>query len=167
MTIAAAIRPHPLGEERRIVMVEPGTTLGELVGCHIPERWRHQARVAIAGHVVPADRWHRVRPRDGAVVEITVVPAGGSALRMALTVGVLAAAAWAGPAAAVALGGFGGAMVGAGVGTLGMLAINTLVPPPQPGLASGAPARPPTRSPGASMPHGCSPLCRRSSAATA
>jgi len=142
-----AARPHPLKEQRIVGAAPEGASIAVLVALHVPEPWRRQARVTICGHLILPAAWPRVRPRAGVTVEITVVPANRGVLTAVLMIGVVAAAAFAGPFAVGPLGlglasgslgaAVGGALVTAGVGTLGMLAVNALVPPPQPGLSSG------------------------------
>ncbi|MCB1833601.1 MAG: hypothetical protein KDH19_09210 [Geminicoccaceae bacterium] len=153
MTLVAC-RPNPFDTGRELRVVE-GLAVARIVELAITEiAWRDHAFVSIGGRAIPRDAWESCVPEAGETVTVTIVPEGGDFLRIGLTIAVIAAAAWAGPAAAGALGltavGAGGAVtlttaglavsgaVGAAVTTVGMLAVNTLVPPPQPGLSGGS-----------------------------
>ncbi len=172
--------PAPVGERIRVVgrmrlfgaeidsfEVPPGATLLEIlergICAPLPPADRMRISVAIGGVPVPRANWRLVRPRPGMLVEVVVTPGrsgggGKSPLRLVLTLAVAAFAAWAGPAAILAMGGpalvtaagtlttlgtvAAGALTGA-IGLVGSLAINALIPPPSaPGLASRGPTSP-------------------------
>lgn len=146
--VAVAARPHPFDLARVTRFVPPGTTLAAIVAAEIPRQWLDQARVRLAGEPIDPALWRLVRPKGGATVEITVVPAGGNTLRTVLMIAVVAGAvAFApylvpGALAGGALGAFSTAVVTAGLTTVGMLAVNALVPPQQPGLSAGGRSSP-------------------------
>jgi hypothetical protein len=116
-----------------VISVLPGLTEGE----------RRSIRVALVTHegsaIIEEANWHRVRPRPGVHVVIRVVP-GRDALRSILSIVVaVAAAALSGGALAGTIGtalgigeAAGSALVSLGVTALGNLAINALIPPPEP-----------------------------------
>ncbi len=146
--VAVAARPHPFDLARVTRCVPPGTTLAAIVAAEIPAPWMDQARVRLAGEPIDPAIWRLVRPKAGTTVEITVVPAGGNALRtvlmIAVVAGAIAFAPYLVPAAVTAAGygAFATAVITAGLTTVGMLAVNALVPPQQPGLSSGGRASP-------------------------
>ena len=150
MSLLVATRPNPFVASRTVLEVTPDLTLSEILGLAVPDsRWHEHAHIAVAGEAVARCDWSACRPEAGSTIAITIVPGQGNVLRIALTIAVVAAAAWAGPAAAGALGlvNSAGALtagglavsgaVGAAVSTVGMLAINALVPPQTPGLSKG------------------------------
>lgn len=110
-------------------------------------------RVYLGDREVPPEAWMRVRPRAGRMLSIAAAAprgAGGNktALRIVLTIAVVALGAWAG--AGVAGAALGEAAVGslgysllqgtvtAAIGLAGTLAINALIPPPKPRISEGA-----------------------------
>jgi len=138
--ITLSIRPNPFDDRRTVREVEVGPTVQQLVELSVPSPAREQAMAKIGGEVVPRHLWQRVHPRDGVTVEVVVIPEGGGQfLRIGLTLGVLAAAAAAGPLVG---GGIAGVLAASAVTSLGLLAVNSLVPPPQPELARGRRASP-------------------------
>lgn len=108
-------------------------------------------RVYLGDREVPREAWAHVRPKPGRVLSIVAVPAGGAggggdgktALRLVLTIAVVALAAYAGPAI-VGVGGskLGAALITAGIGLTGALLINALIPPPKPDLSEDGKASP-------------------------
>ncbi|MEN2977856.1 host specificity factor TipJ family phage tail protein, partial [Tistrella arctica] len=126
-----------------------GATLAEMVAAAGISGVRLTAtHVEIGGHMIPRDRWHRVRPRAGMMVTVRVLPLGGGGdgnkvVRSLLMIAVVAAAAWLGGP----LGGFIAGEIGIGVEvatalavtaitTVGSLLVNALVPPTQPRLST-------------------------------
>lgn len=88
---------------------------------------------------VPKEYWDHCRPKEGALVCVNVLPAGGEGLRSIAMIGVAAAAiavsggALAGPlGTGFAAGSWGANIAALGVMTVGMLAVNALIPLPQP-----------------------------------
>lgn len=110
-----------------------------------PEVWSHGV-VRIGEWEIPRDRWERVRPRPGSVHEIFIgvrLAGGGSkggknpfATIAAIALLVVATAITGGAAAGIfgtslfAAGSTSAALLAAGVGVIGALAINALAPPP-------------------------------------
>lgn len=103
------------------------------------------AHVWVNDEYVYPDRWDAVVPPADSRVEIRVVPAGGgdggkNILRIvaAIVVAVVAwyAGGWAAAAGIVAKGGLGQALITGVVGALGMMAVNALIPPVLPGMAT-------------------------------
>lgn len=152
-TIPVTARPHPMSME--IVQAEfpAGLSIAEILG---PEA--KACRVEIGGMTIPEEWWPRIRPKPGHAVIITRFPEGGSAKSIfriiafaALAIGVVAIT---GGAAAIALPGLAGFATGgatlfaagsisagilaAGVGLVGSLIINALIPPSTPGAATTA-----------------------------
>ncbi len=122
-----------------------GLNVAEIVQAALPRATARdiaQLRVMLVSKsgavVIPADRWHRVRPRPGVHVVIRLIP-GKNVLKslLQIVVSIVAVALgqlWA-PALAGALGistGIAAGLIGLGVNVLGSLLINALVPPAKP-----------------------------------
>lgn len=98
-------------------------------------------RVYLGDREVPRGAWAHVRPKPGRVLSVVAVAAGGggqdggkTAMRMVFTIAIIALAAWAGPAAFPAAAAKA-ALLSAGIGLVGTLLINALIPPPKPDLS--------------------------------
>ncbi len=154
--IEVAARPHPF-REAVVTEVRPaGTTLRQIVADLIREPWlRSWAAVSVDGELVHPMYYVRpqgpeYRPKPGRRVTVTVVPQGEgegkntAAVILSAVVLIAAAAVTANPQLVAAIGGFvgGGAATGAAIvaaGALGAtIAINALLPPPQPKLRDQA-----------------------------
>ncbi|WP_291299284.1 host specificity factor TipJ family phage tail protein [Elioraea sp.] len=108
---------------------------------------------------IPRENWHLVKPREGMLLQLRVVPQGGGGggknpLRTILSIAVIAAAFFLGPALGGAIlsgiygsvvpatilgvtsSAFATALGGFLITAVGTLAINALVPPPKPSLSS-------------------------------
>jgi hypothetical protein len=121
--VRVVVRPSPLRSDRIDAIHPAGETIADLVAAHLPDAFtRRHAHVALRTEdtpddelwFVPRQHWHRVRPKPGTTVAITVVPQGGSGgskiLRTVLIIAVVAAAAFfLGPSAFLAGGWIGGA----------------------------------------------------------
>lgn len=101
-------------------------------------------RVFVGDVEVPREHWTNVRPKAGRIVQVAAVPLGGAgggktALRVVASLAIIAAAASLGPEVALAAGyletGSAAAIFTAGIGMAGMLAVNALIPTPQPRLS--------------------------------
>ncbi|WP_270375597.1 TipJ family phage tail tip protein [Marinicauda sp. Alg238-R41] len=137
-------RPFAQTRPRRITVPE-GATIAAMVESGIGDPvLRAHAVVWLQGECVPRASWARIRPKPAAVVSIGIRPSGGDSggaklIRTVLQVAVVALATWVG-------GGAGGAIASslwaaAAASTImvvGNLAINALVPPPQPSLETNA-----------------------------
>ncbi len=141
--------PHPLtseGRETRRVSIRPGETLAGLAGAEARRLGLDPALVAVELNGTPVPRAARdATPlRLGDIVTLRLIPAGGGdsdPLRAILTLAVVVAAVWAGPA----VGGFISEALGLGLTTAqatalgssvimvgGTLLVNALVPPAAP-----------------------------------
>ncbi len=135
--------------------VASGSTVAEIVrdvhlNAGVPESWRSSALVMIDGEVIEYHRWAIFVPRVGANVVVSTSLYGGGGggknpLRSLLSIAVIAAASWAGPAAFGAAGFFGKSRVGAalvsgGVMAGGMLLVNAIAPIRPPVLQTTAAA---------------------------
>jgi predicted phage tail protein len=105
--------------------------------------------IFVGDKLVSADKWDFVVPRDGAVVTVRGVPAGGgeggkNPFRVLLTIAVMALSYWTGGAAAPLLGLTGAAAtiataaVTVGISMAGMMAVNALCPPQEANLKGDA-----------------------------
>lgn len=109
-------------------------------------------RAFVGDREVPRERWSIVRPRPGRVLRYTCVPEGGggdggkSPLRTVMSL-ALVAASIAAPFALVGLGAdaavwgagtLGGGLFAAGVGIVGSLALNALIPAPSSVISNAA-----------------------------
>lgn len=132
--------PHPLTMERQRMALPVGGTLREMLadgGIYTP-----YAYVFVNDELIPFEQWELVRPEAGSIVTARVVPSGGGGgknpLRTVLQIAVLVVAAYvAGPAGVAVLGKVGAGIAAAGVGIVGSLAINALIPPPMPNMSGG------------------------------
>jgi hypothetical protein len=145
-------RPHPMSMEVVHAEFKAGSSIAEILG---PEA--KCCRVEIGGMTIPEEWWIHVRPRPGVAVVITRYPAGGDGFKnvfriiafaaLAVGVGLITAgagsaffaslAAHVGITATFAAGSISAGLLGAGLGVLGSLAINALIPPSNP-TANGA-----------------------------
>lgn len=127
-------RPHPLHGEPVYCQVQAGQTIAQMLG-----DVADHAVVSVGGYAVPRTLWARVKPKAGQCIHITIAPQGGNGgkwLRIIAIVALtfftagIASGAYLG-ATATALG-VSGATLAAVVGLVGMMAINALIPPPNP-----------------------------------
>lgn len=138
--LVLASRPRPLRMERLVRTLPAGLSVHRLVEIAVPDhRLREQAVVQLDGEFLVHEAWDLV-PVAGAIVNVTVVPGGGQdALRIVLSIAVVAIATYAsaglatGPLAGTMFAGaVGQAVIGATITAAGLLAVNALVPPAQP-----------------------------------
>lgn len=146
------VAPHPLRVERDVRFCPEGQTIREMIeGAGVDPALRAYAVVFIGGQVVPEEWWGRVRPRAGAHVELRVVPTGGGGgknpLRIILTLVVVAASAFLGPALGASIFGVSastavigsvtaGAIGKALIGLAGFVLTSVLIPSRPPKLPS-------------------------------
>ncbi len=129
-----------------------GLTVAEMLDLIDPSITFFQcAQVFINGELIPPHYWHRVRPKQGATLNVRVVPMGGggkkSPLATLLSIAVTAAAPGLGASLAAGIGlnasatVFGsmtvGSLFGAAIGAVGNMLISALVPPPKPKSSAG------------------------------
>ena len=151
-------RVSPLTPARMEAQVEAGGTIAQILAT-AGIRATPETRVWIGDSLVPPEAWERVRPKPGRVLQVAVLPAGkqGGALRILMTIAVIAAAIYApyalGPAwgmttaataTAAATVTAKGALVSAAIGLGGMLAVSALIPPPRPRLSQGTSTQSPS-----------------------
>jgi hypothetical protein len=155
-------RAHPFSAARTDTVAAAGLTIAQIVAGAVPDHalWPY-VHVTVArggGEPAPVPRaaWARVRPRPGALVRLVVVPMGGGGggknpFRLVLSIAVIAASFFLGPALGAALGlpqastlggllstpiNLASAVGGFIITTVGTLLINALVPPPKPQLSA-------------------------------
>lgn len=160
---------HPLSTEVTTAFMPEGMTLTEMLRVAQPDpALLLDAVVFIDDFEIPRDNWHVVRPNAGHTVTARVVPylrggggGGKNPFRIILTIAVIAASFFLGPAlganllginlATASASGIGLARLvgGAIISIAGNLLINTIAPikPPQLGQLSGSGARDARESP--------------------
>ncbi len=138
--------PHPFKVERNDLTLPAGLTVLEILArVQADPVLRRHAHIFVGDQYIPQDYWGQVKPKPGMTLTIRVVPSGGEGkdpLRTVLSIAIIAAAAFAGPAAAGALGLVKGStafsLVSAGitaaVGIGGQLLLNAIIPPSRPKL---------------------------------
>lgn len=140
-------RPTPLTGETLSTAVPHGGTISDMLAVAGVEAhpWLN---VSLSGVLVPPPAWAHVRPKPGAILTVAAMPAGGGGggdsgkgLRTIATIAVIAAAA-AGPGwimgpAWIAAHATGAALISAGIGIAGALAVSALIPPPKRRGSSG------------------------------
>lgn len=147
------LRRHPFDQSPGVFPVRAGQSLGAMLregaqGAELSEL----LTVSINGVEVPRQYWDRVRPKEGALIQVTGQVAGNgggrNVLRSVLMIVVAVVAMWVtGGGAAGALGSafgagtFGAYALGAAVSVVGTLAVNALVPPPKPPSPTGTDGR--------------------------
>lgn len=139
-TFTGAALVHPLRREVRSRAYPVGSTLAEVAADLLPDRAADPLLACALNNVpIPRELWPRVKPKAGTLAQFVPVPGdGNTALRIGLTLAVVAAAAAAtvatGGAAVFAatpmLGAVAGAVVGATITTAGPLVVAAEVPPP-------------------------------------
>lgn len=146
--VKVQVCPHPFTTEFLRLEVAAGLTVQEIVERVQPKAaLRRRAHVMIGPHYIAQRLWPRVRPNAGVTVMVRMVPqdgGGGKVLRtflmlavvaLAIAVPYLAPASWGLLTAAGGLS-LAGGLVAAGIGIVGNLLVNALVPPPKPSLGS-------------------------------
>ena len=148
--VAVSACPHPFKAARFDFQLPAGLTVAEMIEAVQPDPvLRLHAHVYIGPDYVPRDLWHRVRPKPGARVAVRIVPmdpggeGGKDPLRIVLTIAVIAAA-FVLPELlfttaflnATVIGSLTvGTLVSAGIGLVGTLLVNAIVPPSRPKLS--------------------------------
>lgn len=133
-------RPHPFTTELRKSTVVAGTTVLE---CALAAGLRQGCEVhaQVNGCPIPRDEFETWVLEEDDELLLNVVPAGGGGggkniLRVVMMIAVVAASVYLGPEIAGAFGFYGttgtivGAVITAGVGLVGFLLVNALIPPP-------------------------------------
>lgn len=147
LMIPVHARPSSISMEVVHAEFEYGLSIAEILG---PEA--RCCRVEIGGMTIPEEWWPYVRPKPGIAVVITRFPEGGGGFKnilrivafAALAVGVAFTAGLAGAALPAFLGGATlttttAGLLAAGIGLVGSLVINALIPPQNPstGVSGG------------------------------
>jgi len=151
---------NPFISEREDFNVPQGLSISQMLEICLPDALKpvkYRFLVFVRGEIVPVAIWDRYRPKAGILVEVRafIVPTGGGGgggknpLRTILSLAVIAAAWWAGPAVAGALVPtygvataatanlltFTSAVFTAAIGAAGMLAVNAIAPVRPPKMA--------------------------------
>jgi hypothetical protein len=134
-------RPFAQTGPRRVEIPE-GASLAQIVRLAVPDPvLASHVRVQLDGEWIERTDWDFV-PEAGACLTLAVRPAGGDSgnkfLRTLLQIAVIAVATWVGGGAGGLIASkFWATAAAASVMVVGNLAINALVPPPQPSLEPG------------------------------
>jgi len=129
------VRRHPLRGERICRQLPAGLTIEEMAELAWPDR-RSLAIAAYVGEdVIPSGRWHRVRPKPGALVTFQPLMQGKGiwrtiAMVVVAVVALIVTGGFAAPllGAGFAAGTFGAALLGAAISIGGSLLVNALFP---------------------------------------
>lgn len=131
------LRAHEFTQDVGVVPVRSGQTISEmLVEANQGADLNSCLEVRIGGYVVPPEMWHRVRPKEGAVIHVTRLGLEGKAGKQILAVAVIVVAmmygqTWAAQgAAAMGWGAVGAAALQAGIMMVASLASAALTKPP-------------------------------------
>lgn len=174
--------PLPFSNRQVKHTVSEGTTIFDVVNEIVPNGYDGKVGVvvSISGHIVPYEYWGKVRPKQGAIVNIRVIPAGGGGGKNPIVTILSIAVAFAAPyVAGAALAGtaYAGAsafafgsvtytqLLSTAISVVGRLAVAALAPPPKQTGSQRVnnPAESPTQFiEGASnqlSPYGVVPLC--------
>lgn len=177
--------PLPFSNKQVKALAAEGDSIYDVVNSIVPDGYDGHVGVVITinGYVIPYDKWRVVRPKQGTIVNIRVIPAGGGGkknpIATILTIAVAFAAPYLGAAFAntAALATFGGGVATAGqiafmktaislgISVVGRLAIAAIAPPPKPSNAGRV--NNPTESPtqfiegarNSLLPFGVVPVC--------
>lgn len=135
------LRPHEFSQDAGVVVVKHGQTIAQMLAeaCGGDDYAGEYLEVRVTGYVVPAEMWHRVRPKEGAIIHVTRMSLNGGGARqiigaiamIALTYFTFGGGAIAGWSLGTASS-LGTLAVQAGVYMLGSLAISALTKPPSP-----------------------------------
>lgn len=149
---------NPFGFKNSHFFAKEGMTIQEILDqSEVDPHHLPCAVVFIRGEVVPRNFWPKYKPKANVIVEVRIfpIPRGGggdggkNALRIVLTIAVIAFAAWAGPAlapmliptygvataATANLIGFTAGVLQGVIGVAGMLAVNAIAPVRPPKLS--------------------------------
>ncbi|TVQ82103.1 MAG: hypothetical protein EA357_10640 [Micavibrio sp.] len=152
--LRVAARAHPFAAAGEICGIAEGLTLAEIAAQIQPDPvLRRFLHIFTGEDCVPREKWHLIRPKAGAMLYITAVPAGGGGgknpLRTVLSLAVLASTSFLGTALSATafgqasfLGISGGRLMTGALSFAGRLAMNALAPPPRPRAQAGVKTAP-------------------------
>lgn len=167
--LTAYTAPLPFSNKQVCTQVPAGSTLAHMVDVATPAAFDGApvgAVVMINGEVIPRAYWGQIRPKQGTLINIRIVPTGGGGggkknpIATLLSIAVMVAAPYVAGAilgTAITTSTTLGATlltkgVTAAIGIVGSLAINAIAPPPSPsvpayssGSGLGNPAESPTQ----------------------
>jgi len=144
---------RPFGVEPVYSQAPEGLSISEILwNGAMPERLPYTLEVWVDGRFIPAVDYSTFRPPAGSLLVINTLPKNGQggALRAILGIVIIAVAAYTGQvygaqfgaalgfSSTTTAGAVGGALITASIGTVGMLAVNALVPPQTPSLTTPA-----------------------------
>lgn len=127
------LRAHPFSADAGVVYAQAGQTIGQMLREAAGGDDLAPLHVRVGGYEVPPELWDRLRPKPGAVIEVTGLPEGSMNQNWAsvLMIAVAIFAPMVGGALASATGVGTATMWTAGVMVAGSLAVNALVKTPQ------------------------------------
>jgi hypothetical protein len=157
LSSGVVFRSEPFGAATRHALSIEGRSISRIVeALNVPEQYAGYVRVWIDDREVPQEYWSQVRPREGHIVYVAVVPqgGGGGGKNLIRTIAFIAVAiiaisvapqisgalveagALSAEAAAFTIGGVNivNAGIAAGVSMIGNALVNALIPPPKSGF---------------------------------
>lgn len=132
------LRAHEFSQDVGLVPVKHGQTIAQMLAeANQGTDYAAHLEVRVGGYIVPAEMWHRVRPKEGAIIHVTRLGlAGGGARQILGAIAMIALTYFtygAGSIAGFSLGtasAAGTLAVQTAVYMLGSLAISALTKPP-------------------------------------
>lgn len=128
--IPLLVRAHPFSSDPGLVYASSGQTIGQMLRAAAGEgRELAPLEVRIGGYVVPAELWDRLRPKEGAQIEVTGLPQGNmnanwrAVLMIVVTIAVFAYTGY------LDTNGASWALSTSQWGTVAMMASSAAIPP--------------------------------------
>lgn len=186
--LAIYASPLPFSNKQIKAHAVVGSTVQQIVDLVLPKELKDanlDAHVFIGGHPVPREKWRNIKPKEGHLINVRLVPQGGgggkSPIATLLSIAITIAAPGIGNAIALGLQGTfatgaviwnvgstalsWGTVFGAAVGVVGKMLVSALAPPPKPSNAGqiSNPAESPTQfiegAKNSLNPFGVIPIC--------
>lgn len=172
--------PLPFSNLQTRMEAPSGSSLLDIVNQVVPERYVGNVGVIVqlGDQVILEEAWPFVRPKQGTLVNVRVIPAGGGGkknpLAIILSVAVFIAAPYLGATYGASVGSalgltgaaaakIGGALVTGIVSAVGSLIISAIAPPPRPKAVASDPSESPTLfiegARNSFNPYGTVPVC--------
>lgn len=130
-SLTLVARPSVFEPDTVFCEVPAGQTLAEMLG----EAAALSCEVTVGGYPVPRQLWGKLRPKAGQSIHVTIFPQGGGQARKwvrVIAIAIISYYTFGAGGAGAANGGWLGVSAGTyyAIGTVALLAVNALVPPP-------------------------------------